>query len=140
MKQNTGLFSWVEGGQTTGRTIRPHLHGFRIDRKAGQRDLSGEGSEFKGLHKTVIRESERIFRLLRSNRSRGKRTERQTVWPIRRLRGGSQGKKRKGENEGEEMVAPHILRAGWVRGGKSELHRAGWSVMRTVSVSRKGTG
>ena len=32
------------------------------------------------------------------------------------------------------MVAPHPvpLEARWLRGGKSELRRAGWSVMRTV--------
>ena len=42
---------------------------------------------------------------------------------------GSSGMAEKGGNEGEEMVAPHEL----MRGGKSELRRAGWSVIRTVS-------
>jgi len=38
------------------------------------------------------------------------------------------------------MVAPHniSLRGMLGRGGKSELHRAGWSVMRTVPPCEKG--
>jgi len=38
------------------------------------------------------------------------------------------------------MVAPHsISLSGMIgRGGKSELHRAGWSVIRTVSLYERG--
>jgi hypothetical protein len=73
------------------------------------------------------------FLLSRSNPCRGKKMKRQTVWRIRRSREGLPKRKERGEFEGEQMVAPPDEGKPQVRrGGKSELQRAGWSVIRTA--------